>query len=128
MFLIGAVAAFMCVFLQMRLKEPEKWVKARDAGRLTGAKFGSYASLFGEARWRRPALLGMLLCVAGVVGLWGVGFFMPELAGDVVGKIFKAPHFAPEQIPCKRLMLNRITMIAPKNGSFLGILFFTKLA
>src|SRR6185503_11036173 len=44
MFLIGALPAFLCVFLQIRLKEPEKWVKAREAGRLTGAKFGSYSS------------------------------------------------------------------------------------
>ena len=58
MFLIGALPAFLCVFLQMRLKEPEKWVKAREAGRLTGAKFGSYASLFGDVRWRGPAHLG----------------------------------------------------------------------
>src|SRR5678815_5253640 len=71
MFLIGALPAFLCVFIQWRLKEPEKWVAAREAGRKTGKAFGSYTSLFGEARWRKPALLGMLLCVAGVIGLWG---------------------------------------------------------
>src|SRR5256714_13829489 len=27
MFVIGALPAFLCVFLQMRLKEPERWVK-----------------------------------------------------------------------------------------------------
>src|SRR3954462_1706519 len=42
MFLIGAVPAFLCVFVQLRLKEPEKWVAARAQGRLTGVKFGSY--------------------------------------------------------------------------------------
>src|SRR5678816_94896 len=52
MFLIGALPAFLCVFIQMRLKEPEKWVKARESGKKTGARFGSYTSLFGEARWR----------------------------------------------------------------------------
>ena len=55
MFLVGAIPAFLCVFIQMRLKEPEKWVKAREAGRAVGVKFGSYASLLGDARWRRPA-------------------------------------------------------------------------
>ena len=29
----GALPAFLCVFIQMRLKEPEKWVKARAEGR-----------------------------------------------------------------------------------------------
>ncbi len=75
MFLVGAAPAFLVVFIQLKLKEPEKWVKAREAGRVAGVAFGSYASLFGVARWRRSALLGMVLCVAGVIGLWGIGFF-----------------------------------------------------
>lgn len=29
-FLIGAIPAFLCVFIQFRLKEPEKWVKAEE--------------------------------------------------------------------------------------------------
>jgi MFS family permease len=128
LFLIGALPAFLCVFLQMRLKEPEKWVKAREAGRLTGARFGSYVSLFGEARWRKPALLGMLLCVAGVVGLWGVGFFSPELVGDVIGKILKAENVPANQVPGKRLMWTGINMIMQNTGSFFGMIVFTKLA
>jgi MFS family permease len=45
LFLIGALPAFLCVFIQMRLKEPEKWLKARAEGKRTGARFGSYVSL-----------------------------------------------------------------------------------
>ena len=77
MFLVGAIPAFLCVFIQMRLKEPEKWVKAQAAGKAAGVKFGSYAALLGDPRWRGSALLGMILCVAGVIGLWGIGFFSP---------------------------------------------------
>lgn len=128
MFLIGSLPAFLCVFIQMRLKEPEKWVKAREAGRITGVRFGSYVSLFGEARWRKPALLGMLLCVAGVVGLWGVGFFSPELVGDVIGKVLKAQNVPAEQVAGKRLMWTGINMIMQNLGAFLGMMTFTKLA
>lgn len=128
LFWIGAAPAFLCVFIQMRLKEPEKWRVAREAGRLTGAKFGSYASLFGEARWRTPALLGMMLCVSGVVGLWGVGFFSPELVGDVIGKQLKAENLPAGQVPGKRLMWTGITMIMQNLGAFLGMMTFTKLA
>ncbi len=128
MFIIGALPAFLCVFIQMRLKEPERWVKAREAGRLTGAKFGSYVSLFGEARWRKPALLGMLLCVAGVVGLWGVGFFSPELVGDVIGRLLKEQNVPAAQVPGKRLMWTGVNMIMQNIGSFFGMLAFTKLA
>ncbi|MFO1512125.1 MAG: MFS transporter [Verrucomicrobiota bacterium] len=128
LFLIGALPAFLCVFIQLRLKEPEKWVAARESGRKTGVRFGSYLSLFGEARWRKPALLGMVLCLAGVVGLWGVGFFSPELVGDVIGKALKAANVPAEQIPGRRLMWTGINMIMQNIGAFLGMLVFTKLA
>lgn len=128
LFLIGAVPAFLCVFIQIRLKEPEKWSKARAEGRITGVKFGSYSSLFGEARWRKPALLGMLLCVSGVVGLWGVGFFSPELVGDVISKALKAQSVPGEQIPGKRLMWTGITMIMQNIGAFFGMMAFTRAA
>jgi MFS family permease len=128
MFVIGALPAFLCVFIQLRLKEPEKWVKARAEGRKTGVRFGSYVSLFGEARWRKPALLGMFLCLAGVVGLWGVGFFSPELVGDVIGKALKAQNVPPAQVPGKRLMWTGITMIMQNLGAFAGMMVFTKLA
>lgn len=128
MFLIGALPAFLCVFIQMRLKEPDRWVKAREDGKRTGARFGSYVSLFGEARWRKPALLGMALCVAGVVGLWGVGFFSPELVGDVIGRQLKAENVPPEQLPGRRLIWTGINMIMQNLGAFLGMMTFTKLA
>lgn len=128
LFLIGALPAFLCVFIQFRLKEPEKWVKAREQGRITGVKFGSYASLFGVPRWRKNAIAGMLLCVAGVVGLWGVGFFSPELVGEVISKALRAENVPAEQIPGKRLMWTGINMIMQNIGSFFGMLVFTKLA
>ncbi len=128
LFWIGALPAFLCVFIQLRLKEPEKWVKAREAGKLTGAKFGSYASLFGEARWRKPALLGMLLCVSGVVGLWGVGFFSPELVGDVIGKVLKEQNVPAAEVPARRLMWTGINMIMQNIGAFAGMMLFTKFA
>ena len=128
MFVIGALPALLCVFIQMRLKEPEKWVKAREEGRQTGARFGSYASLFGEARWRKPALLGMLLCIAGIVGLWGVGFFSPELVGDVISRILKAENVPATQLPGKRLIWTGVNMIVQNAGAFVGMVVFTKLA
>ena len=126
MFLIGALPAFLCVFIQIRLKEPEKWVKARAAGRITGAKFGSYASLFGEARWRKPALLGMMLCVAGVVGLWGVGFFSPELVGDVIERSLRAEGVGADKISQAKTVWTGVNMIVQNLGAFCGMLVFTK--
>ncbi len=84
MFLIGALPAILCVLIQLKLKEPDKWVQARREGKANGVKFGSYSSLFGDDRLRKNALAGMVLCVAGVVGVWGIGFFSPELVGEVI--------------------------------------------
>ena len=128
MFLIGAVPAFLCVFLQWRLKEPEKWVKAREEGRRTGVAFGSYSSLFGEARWRRPALFGMLLCVAGVIGLWGIGFFAPELVGPVIERSLREQQLPPEQIAGARGIWIGINSIVFNIGAFFGMLLMTQLA
>jgi MFS family permease len=128
MFLIGAAPAFLCVFLQWRLKEPEKWVKAREAGRITGVAFGSYASLFGVARWRKNALGGMVLCVAGVIGLWGIGFFAPELVGPVIENSLRSENLPPEKIAGAKGYWIGINSIFQNLGAFVGMLLMTKLA
>src|SRR5215204_4213920 len=128
MFLIGAVPAFLCVFLQIRLKEPEKWVNARAEGKRTGVAFGSYASLFGEARWRKPALLGMILCVAGVIGLWGIGFFSPELVGSVIERDLVSQHLPKGQVSGQRNYWVGINSIVQNAGAFIGMILMTMMA
>ncbi len=127
-FLVGAIPAFLCVFIQLRLKEPEKWVKAREAGRLTGVKFGSYASLLGPGRWRKPALLGMLLCIAGVIGLWGIGFFAPELVGDVITSSLKEKGVSQSEIDSQSTYYKGLNSIIQNIGAFFGMLAFSFLA
>src|SRR5580765_1280605 len=128
MFVIGAFPAFLCVFIQMRLKEPEKWVKAREAGKATGVKFGSYVALLGDPRWRSHAIIGLLLCISGVIGLWGIGFFSPELINDVIGRTLKAEGIAPEKQAGYRNIWAGINMIVQNTGAFAGMMVFTKLA
>lgn len=127
-FLLGAIPAFLCVFIQLRLKEPEKWVKAREAGRVSGVKFGSYAELLGPGRWRKPALLGMMLCIAGVIGLWGIGFFAPELVGDVINSSLKAQGLSDTEIASQATFYKGLNSIIQNAGSFLGMIAFSYLA
>lgn len=90
MFLIGIVPAILIVFIQRRMKEPEAWQEARAAQKAgTGKKLGSFKELFGDSRWRSRALLGVLLAFSGVVGLWGIGFFAPDLQAYVFDPVFK---------------------------------------
>jgi MFS family permease len=128
MFLVGAVPAFLCVFIQLQLKEPEKWVQARAAGKATGVKFGSYASLFGDPVWRKHALLGMLLCIAGVIGLWGVGFFSPELVGPVIERSLRQEGLDPAKIASAKTVWIGRNMIIQNIGSFFGMLAFARAA
>jgi MFS family permease len=127
-FMVGAIPAFLCVFIQLRLKEPEKWVAAREAGRISGVKFGSYVALLGPGRWRKPALLGMLLCISGVIGLWGIGFFAPELVGDVINTSLKARGLADAEIASQAAYYKGLNSIVQNIGAFFGMLAFSYLA
>jgi len=127
-FLMGAIPAFLCVFIQIKLKEPEKWIHARAASKLAGKGMGSYASLLGESRWRRPALLGMLLCISGVIGLWGIGFFAPELVGDVISNSLREQGVADTEIASKAAHWKGVNSIVQNIGAFFGMIAFAWLA
>lgn len=127
-FLMGAVPAFLCVFIQLRLKEPDKWVKTHAASRTSGKAMGSYRSLLGEARWRKPALLGMMLCISGVIGLWGIGFFSPELVGDVISNSLRANGVAETEIASQAAHWKGMNSIVQNIGAFFGMVAFAWLA
>jgi len=88
LFLVGALPAVLVIFVMRRLKEPEAWVKVKEAERRGelkhGQKLGSMKELFGDPRWRRNVIVGFFLGLAGVVGLWSIGFWLPELVREVV--------------------------------------------
>ena len=96
MFVIGVLPAVLSLFIFKQLKEPEKW-KAADAKRKAdraaglGGKdhlFGPLAELFTDPRWRRNTLVGMALAFSGVVGLWGIGVFSPDLSRTIFNAHF----------------------------------------
>lgn len=129
LFMIGAAPAFLCIFIMLRLKEPEKWVQARAASRAVGGKkMGSYGDLFGEKRWRNPALGGMVLCVAGVVGLWGVGFFSPELIGPALDKALRAEGLAGPELAKAKGLWTSYNLIVQNLGAFAGMIVFSRIA
>src|SRR3954468_7554983 len=82
MFIVGALPAALCLLIFRRLKEPEQWQRAAREG----AKRGSVGEMFSDPRWRYNAIVGMLLAFAGVVGLWGIGFFSFDLFRAVLDK------------------------------------------
>ena len=81
----ASLPALLCSsIIRRRLKEPERWQPPRPPIGDGSSKLGSIAELFGDPRWRRNAIVGMLLAFAGVVGLWGIGFFSFDLIRSVL--------------------------------------------
>jgi MFS family permease len=78
---VSVFPALLAVPMVLLLKEPQAWVKAKAEAATGGAgkAVGSFADLFRHPRWRRSTLVGICLGVAGMVGLWGIAFFSPEL-------------------------------------------------
>ncbi len=82
MFLIGAVPALLALVIRRRLKEPEQWQKVSHEG-AAKKQLGSYGELFSDPLLRKHALLGLILGCSGIIGLWSVGFFTPDLIRKV---------------------------------------------
>jgi MFS family permease len=81
-FLIGAAPVILAVPIALILREPEPWLAAKRKAKESpdpGKHVGSVFDLFRHPTWRRHALVGIGLGLAGMAGLWGIGFFSPEL-------------------------------------------------
>ncbi len=80
-FFIGAVPALLVFFIRRVVKEPESWEGAKEKARSENLEIGSIAGLFKDPVLARRTVAGTLLAIAGVGGLWGVGFWLPDLIG-----------------------------------------------
>jgi MFS family permease len=81
-FFVGALPAILAVPIALVLREPEPWKEAKRKARDSqdaSQQVGSIANLFRQPLWRKHALFGIALGLAGMAGLWGIGFFSPEL-------------------------------------------------
>jgi MFS family permease len=84
-YFVGAAPALLVLWIRASVKEPEKWHQAREAAaKGDGGEVGNIAALFREDTLRRNTIAGTLIALAGVGGLWGVGFFLPDLVRTVM--------------------------------------------
>jgi MFS family permease len=128
LFVIGALPAFLCVFVIAKLKEPEKWVRARAEGASRGIKFGSYGSLLLHPRWRKNAWLGLAACSAGIIGLWGIGNFQPKIVGDIIGQEAASRQLAPDALASLKTYWRSVGLLLQVSGGFFGMFALSKLA
>jgi MFS family permease len=128
LFLVGALPAFICVFLLWRLPEPEKWVLARAEGIQRGIKFGSYGKLLGDPRWSRHAWGGLVLCCAGIIGLWGLGNFHPKIVGSIVESHLAGSGLSAAVFAGRKAHWVAVGLLMQNIGGFLGMLSLAKFA
>lgn len=128
MFLVGAVPAFLCVFVLWRLREPERWVQAKARGDKAGVKFGSYLRLLKHPTWSKHAWLGLVLCSAGIIGLWGIGNFHPKIVRSIVEGHLAAAHLAPDRLASEKAYWSSVGLLLQNVGGFFGMLALAKLA
>jgi MFS family permease len=121
LFLAGALPAPLALIVFKKLREPEQWLKARAAK----IKLGSFTELLTE--WRHNAIVGLLLAFAGVVGLWGIGFFSYDLLRPVLTRSFQAEGLAGAALSGKVTMWIGITSLLQNFGSFWGVHAYTWL-
>ena len=134
MFLIGLAPAILAIPIFLKLKEPERWKAAareegedEPGGSPHGHKLGSIAELFGDPRWRRNTIVGMILAFAGVVGLWGIGFFSFDLIRTVLRKHFEGQGLTAQEIDGKLTFWVGITSLVQNGGAFFGIQAFASI-
>jgi MFS family permease len=117
MFVVGALPALLCIPIFQKLKEPDAWRRARAEN--DGKNLGKMKHLLVDPRWRRNAILGTLLAFAGVVGLWGIGFFSLDLLRSVLDKTSMSAG--------KKTLWTGITSLLQNAGGFFGVYAFTHL-
>jgi len=131
MFMLGIIPGILLVVVQFTLREPDKWLAMR-AAESTGARpspfqafFGTISALFTTPPWNKRVLLGLLLTGAGVVGLWGIGFFSPELVRLALEQGLKAEGLEGDQLQGELSRWRGITSLIQNLGAFVGIFAFS---
>jgi MFS family permease len=120
-FFVGILPAILTAPIVLILREPERWREAKRKARESNDKahqFGSIPDLCRHPTWRRRLLVGVCLGLAGMAGLWGIGFFSPELVSTALKG---EPQKVVDSVRGFGTALQDI-------GSFTGMVVFTLVA
>ncbi len=86
-FLIGALPALLTIWIRMRLKEPESWVKAQQRAKTDSSqRTGRLWDLF-SPELRRKTATGVCLAAVGLATFWGVKVRSQELMRSAAERV-----------------------------------------
>jgi len=129
LFLIGALPALLVIFTGKYLREPEPWLRQKAAGKLPkGGLLAPYAGLLAEHRWRKNLLIGVLLASTGVIGLWAIGEYAPDLQRNVFRTHFEAAGVPSAEVGDRINGAINLAFILQMIGATAGMWLFTRLA
>jgi len=117
-FFIGAFPAVLVFFIRRVVREPESWTGAKAHAHAEGLDIGSISGLFRDPVLRRNTIAGTLLAIAGVAGLWGVGFWLPDLIGNTFSTL------PPAELARFRSQIS----ITQQAGAFVGMLGYAAIS
>ncbi|WP_437201137.1 MFS transporter [Planctomicrobium sp. SH664] len=124
MFVVGALPALLVVVIRRNMKEPESWQRAMAENKVRKPIYHTYIELFSNSTLRRNTLVGMTLAFAGVVGLWGIGFFSYDLLEQVLRNDWKGLNLPDAELNGKIAKWKGITSMMQNLGAFFGIYAF----
>jgi MFS family permease len=128
LFLVGALPALLSVALFRGLREPDRWIRARERAVSDGRSLGSYRELFSHPRWCRHAWLGLAVCGAGIVGLWGIGNFHPKIVRSIVEADLLAQGASPDRIAAAKAHWASVALILQNLGGVVGMATLARVA
>ena len=129
MFLVGAVPACLVFFIRRYLREPESWLKLKTEGKLpTGSIFSPYGKLLSNTRWRRNLIVGAIIASTGVVGLWGIGEYSPDIQKTVFKQHFEALGLPAAEVKQKVATSITYAYMLQMLGAAIGMWLFTRAA
>lgn len=127
LFAVGALPALIAIVALVAVREPKPWRDQKAAGMLPSGAFGAYVELLRNPSERHNLMIGSILAVAGVVGLWGIGEYAVDLQHAVFTEFYNARLDADSAAAAVAEAKNWAYILQMAGGA-VGMIFFTVAA
>ncbi|WP_313807079.1 MFS transporter [Sphingobium sp.] len=127
LFAIGALPALLGIVSAFGLRESDPWLKLKQSGALPPSMFGSYGQLLRDGEQRANLVIGSLISIAGVMGLWAIGEYAVDLQHAVFSTYYAARH-PSEHVPMLVAQAKNWAYLLQMSGGAVGMLAFAWLA